>query len=78
MYFGYGLFAAFFCLIEALLFWRLSGAASTAPDLVKWIVALFAIVNVAHIGLVARYFFFIPAVPDALIALTLAVAWFRL
>jgi hypothetical protein len=81
MYFGYGIFAAVFCLVEAVLFWQLAGAAAptaaTIP-LVRSIVALFTIVNVAHIGLVARYFFFVPAVPDALIAIALGLAWLRL
>lgn len=78
MYFGYGVFAAFFCLVEAVLFWQLAGAGGTAVGLVKSIALLFAMVNVLHIGLVARYFFIVPAIPDALIAIALSLAWMRL
>ena len=45
MYFGYGLEAAVVCLVEAVLFWQLAGAASTAPALVRSIALLFAAAN---------------------------------
>ena len=72
MYFGYGLEAAFICLVEALLFWQLATIAATAPAVVRPIVALFLGANVAHAILVTRYFFLVPLVPDLLIALLLA------
>src|SRR5262245_53886375 len=58
MYFGYGLEAAFVCLIEALLFWRLAAAAPGDAALVKWIATLFAAANVAHGAMLVRYFAF--------------------
>jgi hypothetical protein len=72
MYFGYGLEAAFICLVEAILFWQLAAIAGTAPAMVRPIVALFLMANIAHAILVTRYFFRVPLVPDALIALLLA------
>ncbi len=72
MYFGYGVEAAGICLVEAVLFWQLATIAGTAPAVVRPIVALLLAANVAHALLVMRYFFFVPLVPDALIALLLA------
>ena len=69
MYFGYGLQAAFGCLVEAVLFWQLAGAPSGSAALVRSIVVLFALANVAHIIMLVRYFAFpLPIVFDALIA----------
>src|SRR5712691_162811 len=45
MYFGYGLEAAFVCLVEAVLFWQLAGAAVRDPALVRSVAALFALAN---------------------------------
>src|SRR6266849_1006727 len=72
MYFGYGLEAAFICLVEALLFWQLATIAGTTPAIVRPTIALFLVANVAHAILVMRYFFLVPLVPDILIALLLA------
>lgn len=74
MYFGYGLEAAFICLVEAILFWQLAAIADTMPAMVRPIVALFLVANVMHAILVTRYFFWTPLVPDLLIALLLAWA----
>jgi len=79
MYFGYGLEAAFVCLVEAVLFWQLAGAVSLAPALVRSVALLFAAANVAHIAMLARYFAFpLPMAFDALIALGLAAAAFSI
>jgi hypothetical protein len=72
MYFGYGLEAAFICLVEAILLWLLANVAVTAPAVVRPIIMLFLVANVAHAILVTRYFFLVPLVPDILIALLLA------
>ena len=72
MYFGYGLEAAFICLVEAILFWQLATIAGTTPAIVRPTIALFLVANVAHAILVMRYFFLVPLVPDILIALLLA------
>jgi hypothetical protein len=69
MYFGYGLEAAFVCLVEAVLFWLLAGSAPGAPALVRSIALLFAVGNIAHVAMLARYFAFpVPMAFDAIIA----------
>jgi len=68
LYFGLGLEAAFICLVEAILFWQLAGIAAVAPVAVKPIALLFLAANLAHAFLVTRYFFFVPLIPDVLIA----------
>lgn len=74
MYFGYGLEAAFVCLVEAVLFWLLARAASGDAFLVRSIAALLALANVAHGLMVARYFAFpLPMIFDAVIAIGLTV-----
>jgi hypothetical protein len=77
-YFGYGLFAAFFCLLEAVLFWELAGFASSGPAFVKPVAALFLFANLAHVLLALRYFFITPVIPDVAIALCLGLALARL
>src|SRR5262247_3810557 len=68
MYYGYGLEAAFVCLVEAALFWLLAGAASGNAGLIRSLAGLFAAANVAHIAMLVRYFAFpVPMVFDALI-----------
>ena len=74
-YFGYGLEAAFFCLLEAVLFWQLATIAKTAPLVIRPIVALFFLANIGHAILVVRYFFITPLVPDIFIAACLAFAF---
>jgi hypothetical protein len=75
MYFGYGLEAAFVCLVEAVLFWQLAGAMSADAALVRSIATLFAVGNVAHCVMLVRYFAFpLPMVFDAIIAIGLAAA----
>jgi hypothetical protein len=70
-YFGYGLFASFNCLIEAVLFWQLVGLARTVPSRVRPIAALFCVANLVYAALVWRFFFLVPLVPDVAIALCL-------
>jgi hypothetical protein len=72
MYFGYGIEAAFICLVEAVLFRQLATIAGVAPATVRPIVALFLAANVAHAILVTRFFFLTPLIPDVVIAVLLA------
>ena len=75
MYFGYGLEAAFVCLVEAALFWLVAATAPENRALVQSVAGLFAIANVAHIVMLVKYFAFpVPIVFDALIALGLVAA----
>jgi hypothetical protein len=72
MYFGYGLEAAFVCLVEAVLFWLLAGASPADVALVRSIATLFAVANVAHCAMLVRYFAFpVPMLFDTFIALGL-------
>jgi hypothetical protein len=73
-YFGYGIEAAFVCLIEAVLFWQLAAIAGTNRAAVRPIVALFLLANVGHMFLVGRYFFLTPMVIDGAVAACLALA----
>lgn len=75
MYFGYALFAAFNCLVEAVLFWQLAGMMPAAG--VRPIVALFLVANVVYALLVARYFFLLPLYADVAIAICLGLALLR-
>ena len=75
MYFGYGLEAAFVCLVEAIVFWQLAGAATGAAGLVRSIATVFALANLAHLAMLVRYFAFpLPMVFDAVIAVGLTAA----
>jgi len=69
MYFGYGLQAAFACLVEAVLLWQLAVIATPDPASIRPIAMLVAAANIAHIALIARYFgFLLPIAFDGLIA----------
>lgn len=72
MYVGYALFAAFNCLVEAVLFWQLAGMMSTTN--VRPILALFLAANVVYALLVARYFFLLPLYADVAVAVCLGIA----
>src|SRR5260221_2674596 len=56
MYFGYGLEAAFVCLVEAVLFWQLAGALERAPRLVRTLAAPFPRADPSPIPLAAPCF----------------------
>ena|ERR1044072_4011586 len=70
MYIGYGLFAAFNCLIEALLFWFLSNRPNRA------LVGILLFANLGYAAMVYRWFFFIPMYADLAIAVCLTAALF--
>ena len=74
MYIGYGLFAAFNCAIEAVLFWQLAGWDEVERARARPIILLFLLANLGYAGLVARFFFLVPMVFDLLIAALLAAA----
>lgn len=73
-YFGYALFVALTCVIEAVLFWQLADLAASHPALARPMVALFCGANIGFALLAARYFFVTPIVPDVVIAVCLGVA----
>lgn len=73
MYFGYGLFSAFNCLIEALLFWCIAPFADAGGRKILPVAATFLFANVGYIVLVSRYFFALPGYFDLILALLMSV-----
>ena len=74
MYFGYGLFSAFNCLIEAALFWMLAAIARENAPRTRAIAALFLFANVGYTALVWKYFFPLPSYFDIALVLVLGLA----
>src|SRR5713101_4773791 len=75
MYFGYGLEAAFVCLVEAVLFWQLAAIGVRDATLIRPVAVLFAVANGAHFVMLAHYFAFpLPMAFDAIIAVGLLAA----
>ena len=68
MYFAYGLNAAGAVLVEALILWLLVRPFRADPRGVAPILAVLALANLLHAGLVLRYFFPLPAMFDGLVA----------
>jgi hypothetical protein len=64
MYFGYGLFSAFNCLLEAVLLWLLAAIAKSNSQLVRPVIALFIGANIGYALLVWKYFFPLPSYFD--------------
>jgi hypothetical protein len=73
--FGYGLFVTINLLVQAILFWQLSGFAKTNPASTRLIVALFFFNCIGAAIVSWRYFFIAPAVTQLLIAACLGVAF---
>ena len=73
MYFGYGLFSAFNCLLEAMLLWFLASVASTAPRQAAFGAGIFLLANLVYTALVFRFFFLLPGLFD--LALAALMAW---
>ena len=73
MYFGYGLFSAFNCLIEALLFWCIAPFADGDARKILPVAATFLFANVGYTALIARYFFALPGYFDLTLAVLMAV-----
>jgi len=69
MYFGYGLFSAFNCLIEALLFWFIAPFADGAGRRIVPVAAVFLFANAGYTALIARYFFALPGYFDVTLGL---------
>jgi hypothetical protein len=73
-YFGYALFVALTCGVEAVLFWQLAAVAAAQPALARPMIALFCGANIGFALLAAKYFFLTPIVPDVIIAVCLGAA----
>ncbi len=77
MYFGYGLFSAFNCLIEAVLLWLLADIARHDARRSRPFAALFLFANVGYTALIAKYFFALPGFFDVALVVLLALALWR-
>ncbi len=73
-YFGYGLLAILWGIIEIILLWQLAGIASTSSVSIAAILILLLAANIGHAILTLRYFFLMPAIFDFLIAIVLFLA----
>ncbi len=73
-YFGYGLLAILWGLVEIVLLWQLSALAANDSSAVRPTVALLLLANVAHAVLALCYFFPAPVVGDVVVAVCLTWA----
>jgi hypothetical protein len=74
MYFGYAMMVAGTCVAEGVLLWLLAPLAKAEPRRLRPVLLLLVAANVGHAALVLRYFFPLPLVFDALVALCLLLA----
>ncbi len=73
-YFGFGVIISAFLLVEAVVLWQLGSLAKTDAVRVRPIVAPFLVAYIVNAALAWKYFFAVPAVMAAVIALCLAIA----
>jgi len=73
MYFGYGLFSAFNCLLEAVVLWLLANQAQQSAKTVLPLVAAFVMANVVYAILIWTYFFSLPGYFD--VSLVVILTW---
>lgn len=74
MYFGYAMMVAGTCVAEGLLLWLLAPLAKAEPRRLRPVLLLLVAANIGHAALVLRYFFPLPLMFDALVALCLLLA----
>jgi len=74
-YFGYGLLAILMGMVEIIALWQLATVAKTDPRLVRPMVGLFLLANVAHAILAWNYFFPAPVVGDVIVGASLLWAF---
>jgi hypothetical protein len=75
-YFGYGLLAILWGLVEVVLLWQLPTLAANDLSRVRPTVALLILANVAHAALAWTYFFPAPVIGDVVVAACLAWTFF--
>jgi hypothetical protein len=73
-YFGFGVIISVFLLVEAVVLWQVGSLAKTDARRVRPIVASFLVAYIVNAALVWKYFFAVPAVMAAAIALCLTIA----
>jgi len=76
-FFGYGLFVTIFLLAVAVLLWQLASFTKSNSIGIRPVVALFSVTFVAMAVVAWKYFFLGPAITELLIAISLAMAFFR-
>lgn len=74
-YFGYGLLAILWGIVEAVLLWQFSKLTKIAPLEIKPMIAILFLANIAHAVLTLKYFFLLPAIFDFAVAILLALAF---
>jgi hypothetical protein len=75
LYFGYGLVAILFGVVEIVLLWCAGSLVSEAPHVVRIIMWVFLLANITHAALVWTYFrLAVPVAFDVLVAICLAAA----
>lgn len=74
-YFGYGLLAILFGLVEIALLWQLSIIPENSLPIIKPIIAVLLFANILHGILTVKYFFLLPAIFDLLIATLLVLTF---
>jgi hypothetical protein len=74
IYFGFGLIISVYLLVQAVVLWQLASLARTDAVRVRPIAVSFLIAFIMNAGLSWQYFFIVPVVMAALIAICLAVA----
>jgi len=73
-YFGFGVIISAFLLVEAVVLWQVGSLAKIDANRVRPIIASFLVAYIVNAALAWKYFFAVPAVMAALIALCLAIA----
>jgi len=76
LYFGYGLFVAISCFVEAVVLWQIATLAKSDPSRIKSMVAMFFFGEAGYAVLMYKYFFVIPIVVHSALVIFLAAAFF--
>ncbi|HKB46027.1 MAG TPA: hypothetical protein VKC90_16640, partial [Chitinophagaceae bacterium] len=75
-YFGYGLLAILYGVVEIVLLLLLSSLSKTNSFKLRPVIAVFIFANILHAILILNYFFLLPAIFDLIISLVLGAAFF--
>lgn len=75
LYFGYGLFVAISCFIEAVVLWQLASLSKSGSLRIEPIVATFVLGEAGYAVLMFKYFFLIPIFVHSALAVCLAAAF---
>jgi len=75
LYFGYGLFVAISCFVEAGVLWQLANLAGRDSSSVKGMAAIFFLGEAGYAVLMFKFFFLIPIVVHTALAILLATAF---